>query len=109
MKINKKELLIVTMAISFMMFANVALASTGGLNVEYETGLKSLAESITGPVSFYLSIIGMAASGFMVLWGGEISQFVKIACGIVLIVGFIVFSSNVFTSIYGISGALIYA
>lgn len=83
-----------------VLIADSAFASA---TFEYETALSTFADSITGPVALTVSIIAMAASGFGIVFGGELTGWIKIACGIICIVGFIVFSSNIFQKIYGSS------
>lgn len=90
-----------------LLAADSALASTGAQGFEYESALEDFASSITGPVAFFVSIIAMAASGFGIVFGGELTGWIKIACGIICMVGFIVFSTNIFQTLYGVSGALI--
>lgn len=84
-----------------------AIASTGAQGFEYEDALEKFSQSITGPVAFFIAIIAMAASGFGIIFGGELTGWIKIACGIICMVGFIVFSSNIYQTLFGVGGALI--
>ncbi len=108
---SKKQKDIFTMLIIclIVLAAEAALASTGGLGVKYETGLESFAGSITGPVAFWVSVIGMAAAGFGLVFGGELGGWIKTACYIILVVGFIVSATNIYQTLFGVSGAVIFA
>ena len=106
MKINRIALILLVFCI-LVLVADSALASTGAQGFEYEDALEKFASSITGPVAFWVSILAMAASGFGIVFGGELTGWIKIACGIICMVGFIVFSANIFQGLFGVSGALI--
>ena len=106
MKINRTALILLVFCL-LVLVADSALASTGAQGFEYEDALEKFASSITGPVAFWVSIIAMAASGFGIVFGGELTGWIKIACGIICMVGFIVFSVNIFQGLFGVSGALI--
>lgn len=106
MKINR-TMFILSLFCLLLLAVDSALASTGAQGFEYESALEDFASSITGPVAFFVSIIAMAASGFGIVFGGELTGWIKIACGIICMVGFIVFSTNIFQTLYGVSGALI--
>ena len=106
MKINRTALILLVLCL-LVMVADSALASTGAQGFEYEDALEKFSQSITGPVAFFIAIIAMAASGFGIVFGGELTGWIKIACGIICMVGFIVFSANSFQGLFGVSGALI--
>lgn len=108
MKINRTALILLVFCLLVLVaVADSALASTGAQGFEYEDALEKFADSITGPVAFFVAIIAMAASGFGIVFGGELTGWIKIACGIICMVGFIVFSANIFQGLFGVSGALI--
>lgn len=104
---TKKETLITLTICLVVLAADAALASTGGIGAKYETGLEKFAGSITGPVAFWVSVIGMAAAGFGLVFGGELGGWIKTACYIIIVVGFIVSASNIYQYLFGVSGALI--
>lgn len=106
MKINRTALILLVFCL-LALVADAALASTGAQGFEYESALEKFSQSITGPVAFFIAIIAMAASGFGIVFGGELTGWIKIACGIICMVGFIVFSSNIYQTLFGVSGALI--
>lgn len=56
----------------------------------YENGLGSLYTSLTGPVPFIISLVGIVACGAMLIFGGEISGFLRTMVFLVLVISVIV-------------------
>lgn len=82
------------------------LASTGGGGMPWEGPLQQLKASLTGPVAFAIAILGILATGAALIWGGEISGFIKSIIYVILVVSVVIFANN-FLSMFGVSGALI--
>ncbi len=83
-----------------------AVASTTGAGLPWESPLQTIKASITGPVAFVISILSLVSAGAGLLWGGELSGFIKVLCYIVIVISLIVGAAN-FMNIFNISGALI--
>jgi len=79
---------------------SMALAFAGDKTLPYEEGLGVLYTSLTGPVPFAISLVGIVACGAMLIFGGEISGFMRTLVFIVLVVAVIVQA----TSIVGMLG-----
>lgn len=79
--------------------------TTGGL--PWEAPLHTIAQSLTGPVAFSVSIIGIFATGATLMWGGEMNEFARRAALMGLIVAVIVFSTNIMASAFGVTGAVV--
>lgn len=89
-----------------------AFASEGsGGGLPYEDWLQDLQDSVTGPVAFALSLIGIVVAGGMLIFGGEISSFFKTMIFIVLVMAFLVGAQNMMSGLFGRGAelALIYA
>lgn len=71
------------------------LALAAGNTLPYEDGLKTLYKSLTGPVPFAISLVGIVACGAMLIFGGEISGFMRTLVFIVLVVAVIVQAASV--------------
>jgi type IV secretion system protein VirB2 len=71
------------------------LAIAAGNTLPYEDGLKTLYKSLTGPVPFAISLVGIVACGAMLIFGGEISGFMRTLVFIVLVVAVIVQAASV--------------
>jgi type IV secretion system protein TrbC len=75
----------------------------GGL--PYESGLQNLADSITGPVPFVISLAGIVGCGAMLIFGGEISGFMRTMVFIVLVIAVIVQAGSIVTLLKGGAGS----
>lgn len=83
----------------------LAAAAAGGIT-EWETPLTKVVTSITGPVAFGISAIGVVASGGMLIWGGEINEFGRRIIMMVLVIAIIVAAINLLQTLFGV-GALV--
>jgi len=83
----------------------MASSSNGG-NLPYETWLTNLRNSMTGPVAFTLSLLGIIVAGGVLIFGGELNAFVRTLIFVVLVMGFLVGAQNMMSSFFG-QGALI--
>ncbi|MCT7910691.1 TrbC/VirB2 family protein [Arcobacter lacus] len=84
----------------------IALASQTGANLPWESPLESLVDSITGPVAFAISLLAIVAAGAGLIFGGEISGFIKTVLYLVLVIAFIVGGASVMKMFSG-AGMLI--
>ena len=82
-----------------------AHASSTGL--PWEDPLSKIVDSITGPVAFGGSVLGIVVAGLTLIFGGEMDGFVQKIMMIALIVSIIVGAVNLLTLLFGVSGALI--
>jgi type IV secretion system protein VirB2 len=65
--------------------ATDAAASTGGSSLPWESPLQTIATSMTGPVAYAISLIGIVVAGAMLVWGGEINEFARRLIMLVLV------------------------
>lgn len=96
---KKNLLLLLIFGVDFL------IASTGS-GMPWEGPLSQLKASLTGPVAFTISILAIIGTGAGLIWGGEISGFIKSMIYITLIIAAIVAANN-FLSMFGVSGVLI--
>lgn len=82
-----------------------ASAATGG-GLPYESWLASLRNSVTGPVAFTLSIIGIVIAGGVLIFGGELNAFFRTLIFLVLVMALLVGAQNIMSSFFG-TGAMI--
>lgn len=66
-----------------------------GEALPYEAGIDVLITSLQGPVPFIISLVGIVACGAMLIFGGEISGFMRTMVFIVLVVSVIVQASTI--------------
>lgn len=81
-----------------------ATVGAGGA-LPYETWLVSLRNSVTGPVAFTLSIMGIVAAGGILIFGGELNAFFRTLIFIVLVMALLVGANNVMSNLF--QGAVI--
>ena len=89
---GKKLLILVLLA---LLAPVVAHAATGGGGLPWETPLQTLSNSISGPVAYGLSLIGLVVSGgVLIFMGGELNHFARIVVQVVLVISFIIAGKN---------------
>ena len=88
------------LAMVFLVTADAAAGTGGGM--PYEDPLKKIGDSITGPVAYWVSVVGFVAAGAGLIFGGaELNTFFRSLIWLVLIVCIIIFAKNTLTSITG--------
>ena len=83
-------------------------AGGGGGGLPWEAPLQTFVNSLTGPVAFAISLLGIVVCGAMLIWGGEINEFARRFVMLVLVVALLVFATNILTQLFGV-GAVIAA
>ncbi len=79
-----------------------ALASEGtGGSLPYESWLTNLRNSVTGPVAFALSIIGIVIAGGVLIFGGDLNGFFRTMIFLVLVMALLVGAQNVMGTFFG--------
>ncbi|HIF5677628.1 TrbC/VirB2 family protein [Vibrio parahaemolyticus] len=97
------EHLLLGVSVGLCSFA--ANASSTGL--PWESPLERIVDSITGPVAFGASALGIVAASVGLIFGGEMDGFVRTLMMIGLVVAVIVGAVNLLTMLFGVSGALV--
>ncbi|MFZ6000493.1 MAG: TrbC/VirB2 family protein [Bacteroidota bacterium] len=78
----------------------MAAVGTGGA-LPYEDWLTNLRNSVTGPVAFTLSVVGIVIAGGVLIFGGELNAFFRTLIFLVLVMALIVGVNNVMTTFFG--------
>jgi len=79
-----------------------AYASVGGSGgLPYESWLTSLRNSVTGPVAFTLSIIGIVVAGGVLILGGDLNGFFRTLVFLVLVMALLVGAQNMMGTFFG--------
>jgi type IV secretion system protein TrbC len=79
-----------------------AFASEGtGGSLPYETWLTNLRNSVTGPVAFALSIIGIVIAGGVLIFGGDLNGFFRTMIFLVLVMALLLGAQNVMSVFFG--------
>jgi len=82
-----------------------AMASTGSAGLPWEGPLMTVKDSLTGPVALGISTCALFACGATLVFGGEMTEFVKRALYAVVAISFIVGGASFMTTVFGFSGA----
>lgn len=87
----------------FIVFApHTALAAEGtGGSLPYESWLTNLRNSVTGPVAFALSMIGIVVAGGVLIFGGDLNGFFRTLIFLVLVMALLVGAQNVMSTFFG--------
>jgi type IV secretion system protein TrbC len=73
--------------------------TSGGL--PYETWLTNLRNSVTGPVAFALSIVGIVIAGGVLIMGGDLNGFFRTLIFLVLVMALLVGAQNIMSGFFG--------
>jgi type IV secretory pathway VirB2 component (pilin) len=101
----RSKFLIISAAllVAFMMLApHHAVAAEGaGGSLPYESWLTNLRTSVTGPVAFALSIMGIVVSGGVLIFGGDLNGFFRSLIFLVLVMALLVGAQNMMSTFFG--------
>lgn len=94
---SRKAATVALAMLVLLLFSDATLAQEmpGGGGLPYEAGLGKLRQSMKGPVPFVISLVGIVACGAMLIFGGEISGFMRTMVFIVLVVSVLVQAESI--------------
>ncbi len=92
-----------SLLLAFILFApQHAFASEGtGGSLPYESWLTNLRNSVTGPVAFALSIIGIVIAGGILIFGGDLNGFFRTLIFLTLVMALLVGAQNMMSTFFG--------
>jgi len=93
-------------SIGSVFIPKLALASSTGGTLPWDTPLQTLKNDITGPVAFTIALLAMVAAGAILIHRGELDDFVRRLLLVTMVAAFLVGVVN-FASALGISGAIV--
>jgi type IV secretion system protein TrbC len=100
-------LALVLIAAAVMLLPDAALASSSSSgSLPWESPLKTVSDSLTGPVAYAISLIGVVVTGAMLIFGGEINEFARRIIMLVLVIALLVSATNIMSSLFN-SGAIV--
>jgi type IV secretion system protein TrbC len=80
----------------------------GGAGLPWETPLTTLVNSVTGPVAYGVSLIGIVgAGGVLIFAGGMVNEFLRAVLYVVLVVALIIAAKNTITAFGFAAGATV--
>jgi type IV secretion system protein VirB2 len=92
--------IIIILALLILPDTSVASEGSGG-GLPYESWLITLKDSLTGPVAYVIGILGILGAGAMLMWGGEISGFMKSMIYVVLVMALLVGANSIMANLFG--------
>src|SRR5260370_42233679 len=95
-----------TLIVALARLAAVAAhAATGGGGLPWATPLQTLSNSLSGPVAYTLSLIGLVVSGgVLIFMGGELNHFARVVVRGGLVISFIIAGKNTMSTFGGGGG-----
>jgi len=106
LKLSSLNFSLIALTFFLLLAPELALASVGGGGgLPYESWLVNLRNSVTGPVAFTLSIIGIVVAGGILIFGGELNAFFRTLIFIVLVMALLIGAQNIMTNLF--AGAVI--
>jgi type IV secretion system protein VirB2 len=81
-------------------------AGTGGGNLPWDTPLTTLKNDLTGPTAFILSLLAIFVCGAALIFGGEMSHFVRGIVIAVMVAAVLTGITN-FATALGLAGAVV--
>lgn len=104
---NAKKATWALVAILAVLLPELALASPSGGGLPWDDPIQTLTDSFTGPIAYGVSILAILASFMTLAFGGEMNDTTRRIFLIVLIVSGMVFVTQLLTTLFGVSGAVI--
>jgi type IV secretory pathway VirB2 component (pilin) len=97
---NRFPIVAVALAAAVLVSPGLAHATTTGGSLPWDTPLQTLETDIKGPVAYGLALLGIVASGGMLIFGGEISEFTRRIMYVVLVAAIILGAASLLTTLF---------
>ena len=94
-------------AISLIGPEAASASTTGGAGLPWEAPLQNLVNSLTGPVAYAISLLGVVVAGIVLIFGGEVGDFVRRLFMLVLVISLLAFAAQILSQLFGFTGALV--
>ena len=89
-----------------LLLPSLAHASSTTTGLQWETPLQKIRDSVTGPVAYGISLLGIVVTGAVLVFGGEINEFVRRIIMLVMVVSLMVFAADILNTLFN-KGAVI--
>jgi len=103
-KLNQQTL---RFAAFMSLFIPVLARASSSSGMPWEDPLLKVVDSITGPVAFGVSVLGVVAAGIALVFGGQLDGFIQKLAILALVIALIVFAVNVLSAVFGVSSTVI--
>lgn len=92
--------------VSMTVSPDAMASSTSGAALPWEGPLAKLQASITGPVAFFASIVGLVGSMVALIWGGDMNGILRSLMVLVLIISVLVAAQNFLSVLFGVGAEI---
>jgi type IV secretion system protein TrbC len=89
-----------------LLLPSLAHAASTTTGLQWETPLQKIRDSVTGPVAYGISLLGIVVTGAVLVFGGEINEFVRRIIMLVMVVSLMVFAADILNTLFN-KGAVI--
>ena len=103
---SKTLMMVFSIVLTVFTAEHVFASAAAGGGLPYETWLASLRNSVTGPVAFTFSLIGIVVAGSILIFGGDLNVFFRTLVCVVLVMALIIGANNMMSTFFG-TGAVI--
>ena len=93
--------------ISFMLLCPAIVQASTDSGMPWEDPLSKVVDSITGPVAFGISVLGVVVAGMTLAFGGQLDGFIQKIAILSLVIALIVFATNVLSAVFGVSSSVV--
>ncbi len=88
------------LTVGLLLLISPELALAADASMPWDSPLKQVQESLTGPVALAVSIVGVAICGAALVFGGELSEFTKRMVMLVLAISVLMGASTLITTLF---------
>lgn len=101
--IKKQHLLILFLIAILLLFSteNVFATATEGGGLPFDSWFTKIQASITGPFAFAMSLIGMAVTGTILIFGGDLNSVVQKIIVIILLLSLLIAGDSLLLAFTG--------
>jgi len=92
---------LVLLALTLLLPQHAFASEGGGGQLPYESWLTNLRNSVTGPVAFTLSIVGIVIAGGVLIFGGDLNGFFRTLFFLVLVMALLIGAQNMMSGLFG--------
>ncbi len=89
-----------------LLFPALSYASSSS-GMPWEDPLSKIVDSVTGPIAFGISVLGVVVAGLTLVFGGQLDGFIQKIATLSLVIALIVLSVNVMSALFGVSSTLV--
>jgi len=98
--------LVFVFVVVLVLLPSVAFAAKTAGSLPWEKPLTTIQTSMTGTVAYTISLMGVVVAGATLVFGGEISDFVRRIIMLVLVISVLISATNILSTIFNAGAVL---